>query len=300
MTRVLVAGATGHLGRRIVPELRRRGYTVRILVRDATSVSPALQRHVESIVNGDLTRPATIAGVCKDVDVVLSCAGAAMTLGRARDRQSFHDVDCVGNGHLLDEAERAEVGKFVYVSVLFSGLLRHTAYVAAHEEFVRRLTTSGMDHTVMRPTGYFSFFDEMLRLAARGRVPMIGDGSSRTNPIHEQDLAEACVAAIAHSDREIELGGPAIYSREQIALLAFEALGTPAKLVRIPAPVFRAASLVTRLFNPRLAALLEFGAVVSQVDAIAPRRGTRDLLWYFKTRSAAVQAELQQTANVPG
>jgi uncharacterized protein YbjT (DUF2867 family) len=300
MTRVLVAGATGHLGRRIVPELRRRGYDVRILVRDASSLGTPLQRHVESVVNGDLTRPATIAGICKDVDVVLSCAGAPKTLGRARDRRSFHDVDFVGNGNLLDEAERAEVGKFVYVSVLYSGLSAHTAYIAAHEEFVRRLTTSRLEHTVMRPTGYFSFFDEMLRQAARGRLPVIGDGSARTNPIHEQDLAEACVAAIAQSEREIELGGPAIYSREEIARLAFEALGTPARLVRLPALALRAAGLVTRPFNPRLAALLEFGAVVSQVDAIAPRRGTRDLLWYFKTRSTAVQAELRHAAGVPG
>jgi hypothetical protein len=41
-----------------------------------------------------------------------------------------------------------------------------------------------------------------------------------------------------------------------------------------------------RPFNARLAGLLEFGAMVSQEDAIAPRRGTRDLLWYFRTRAA--------------
>jgi uncharacterized protein YbjT (DUF2867 family) len=297
MKRVLVAGATGRLGRRVVPELRRRGYAVRALVREQSSLG-SLERHVESVVRGDLTQPATLAGACNGMDVVLSCAGATMTFGNLRDRQSFDAVDHIGSTHLLDEAERAEVGKFVYVSVHYSGVLRHTAYIEAHEAFVRRLTTTRMDHTVMRPTGYFSFFDDMVRLAARGRLPVLGDGSARTNPIHEQDLAEACVAAIAQSEREIEIGGPAIYTREEIARLAYEAVGRPARIVKLPAALFRAAGWVMKPVNARLAALFEFGAAVSQVDAIAPRRGTRDLLWYFRTRSAALLPESRAAADV--
>lgn len=286
MTRVLVAGATGRLGRRIVPELKRQGYDVRAIVRPRSSLGP-LVRHVERVVTADLTDPASLAGACREVDVVLSCAGAAMTFGKARDRHTFHDVDCVGNGNLLNEAEIAGVQRFLYVSVHYSGALRHTAYVEAHEEFVRRLTTSPIEYTVMRPTGYYSFFDDIVRLAARGKVPIIGDGTARTNPIHEQDLAEACVAAIEeHEQQEIELGGPAIYTREEIVDLAFEALGRPVRTVKVPPAVLRAAGWAMRPFNPRLAGLFEFGAAVSQVDAIAPRRGTRDLLWYFRTRGA--------------
>jgi len=286
MTRVLVAGATGRLGRRIVPELKRRGYDVRAIVRPRSSLGP-LARHVERVVTADITDPASLAGACRDVDVVVSCAGAAMTLGNAGDRSTFHQVDCVGNGNLLNEAEIAGVQRFVYVSVHYSGALRHTAYVEAHEDFVRRLTTSPIEYTVMRPTGYYSFFDDIVRLAARGKVPIIGDGTARTNPIHEQDLAEACVSAIEEPEQqEIELGGPAIYTREEIAELAFEALGRPMRTMKVPVSVLRAAGWAMRPFNARLAGLLEFGAMVSQVDAIAPRRGTRDLLWYFRTRAA--------------
>jgi len=249
-------------------------------------------------VRGDLTQPATLAGACNGVDVVLSCAGATMVLGSRHDRQSFNAVDFAGNSNLLDEAERAEVEKFVYVSVHYNGLLRHTTYVEAHEAFVRRLTTSRVIHTVMRPTGYFSFFDDMVRFAARGRVPVIGDGTARTNPIHEQDLAEACVAAITQPEQEVELGGPAIYSREEIALLAFEALGRPARIVKVPAGVFRAVSWLLKPYNTRLSALLEFGTAVSQVDTIAPRRGTRDLLWYFRTRAGSLLPESRPAADV--
>ena len=299
MTRVLVAGATGRLGRRIVPELKRQGYDVRAIVRPGSSLG-SLVRHVERVVTADLTDPASLAGACREVDVVLSCAGAAMTLGKARDRHSFHEVDCVGNGNLLNEAEIAGAQRFVYVSVHYSGALRHTAYVEAHEAFVQRLTTSPIDYTVMRPTGYYSFFDDMVRMAVRGRLPVIGDGTARTNPIHEQDLAEACVAAITGDEREIEIGGPAIYTRQEIAELVFEALGLPVRTMRVPAGVLRAAGWAMRPFNPRLAGLLEFGAVVSQVDAVAPRRGTRDLLWYFRTRGAVIAPGSRAAADIAG
>lgn len=71
MKRVLVAGATGYLGRYLVKELKRQGYFVKVLVRNPDRLSrpgdflaPAVGEDVDEIAIGDLTQPNTLKRVC--------------------------------------------------------------------------------------------------------------------------------------------------------------------------------------------------------------------------------------------
>src|SRR5262245_46341105 len=141
---VLVAGATGHLGKEVVKELQRRGHRVRALVRRKNP--EVMSTGLEAVV-ADLTKPQSLQGVCDGMDWVFSCAGASMDVNNFSDRASFYDVDYQGNNNLLQEAQRAGVKKFAYVSLAHADLLRHTEYAAAHEKFVEALQSSGVDYT---------------------------------------------------------------------------------------------------------------------------------------------------------
>jgi uncharacterized protein YbjT (DUF2867 family) len=279
MERVLVAGASGQLGRHVVSELRRRGYRVRALSRRPERLTGL----VDEAVRGDLLDPSSLRAACAGVDRVFSCAGASMDLNDLRDRRGPLEVDWGGNRNLLAAARAAGVSRFAYVSVYGGGAMRHLAYTDAHERFVDELAGSGVDHTVIRPTGFFSFFGEMVKMAQRGRGIVIGSGEARTNPIHEADLACVCADALAGGAREVPAGGPETLTRTEIVRAAFRALGREPKLTRVPPGFFRAAAAVARPLNPRLAALLAFGAEVSQVDCVAPAHGTRRLEDYFRT-----------------
>ncbi|HEX8853149.1 MAG TPA: NAD(P)H-binding protein, partial [Pyrinomonadaceae bacterium] len=160
MERVLVAGAPGQLGRYVLAELRRRGYRTRALVRDASRAA-TLQGEADETVSGDVTRPETLAHVCEQVDVVFSAVGAPLSLKRGG--ASYREVDFEGNRNLLAAARAAGVRRFVYVSVFGAERLRESEYVRAHEDFVQELQRSGLAHTVVRPTGFFSAMGEMLR-----------------------------------------------------------------------------------------------------------------------------------------
>jgi hypothetical protein len=81
----------------------------------------------------------------------------------------------------------------------------------------------------------------------------------------------------------VPVGGPETFTRAEIVNLAFRALGRTPKLTRMPPGFFRAAAVVARPLNRRLAALLAFGAAVSQVDCVAPAHGTHRLEDYFRT-----------------
>lgn len=281
MTRILLAGVSGSLGRHVLSELKERGYWVRTISRTPNQF---IKKYADEPVLADLTNQESLRGVCSGVDMVLSCAGASMNLSDFGNRQSFTSVDYEGNLQLLKEAEHEGVKKFAYVSLFKGDKLRFTEYGSAHERFVDALKKSSLESVVIRPTGFFSILEEILKYAQRGIGFSIGVGSSRTNPIHQQDVAAVCVEALESGEPEVAAGGPDIYTRREIVELAFKVLGKNTKIRMVSENLFKGLILPLRVANPRLHALMDFGIAVSQTDIVAPVRGKHTLEEYFKAR----------------
>jgi uncharacterized protein YbjT (DUF2867 family) len=272
MKHVLVAGASGQLGRHLVTELRSRGRRVTALIRD-----PAKAELVgaDEIVAVDLLEPDSerLDAAFDGVDAVLSAAGQPCTLEASADRRSFRQVDTAINNHLLDAALRNGVPRFGYVAVLGGGALRDLGYVAAHEEFVDALAAGEIEQRVVRANGFFYSYLDLLNAARRGSVPSFSDGSARSNPIHEADLAVACVDALEGDRREIEVGGPEELSRLEEIELAFAVLGRAPRVRRVPHPLLRAVLPLVRLRDRRRAEMIEFIAAIGRRDMLAPPHG---------------------------
>jgi uncharacterized protein YbjT (DUF2867 family) len=285
---VLVAGATGYLGRFVVQEFKRRGYWVRALARNPERLSapgpflaPAVRDQIDDLFVGQVTQPETLAGLCEGIDVVFSSVG----LTRQKDGLTFQDVDYQGNKNILDRALQASVTKFVYVSVYNAQLMEHLAIVKAHEDFARALQASGLPHAILRPTGYFSDIGEYFQMAESGRAYLIGDGRRHLNPIHGADLACVCAETIIGDAPEVPAGGPVIYSQNEIAELAFSILGRPPRITHIPVGLARAGIGAMRLFNPHAADLFDFFATAGLFENVAPCYGTRTLEDCFRELS---------------
>jgi uncharacterized protein YbjT (DUF2867 family) len=155
---------------------------------------------------------------------------------------------------------------------------------------VERLRESGLDYSVLRPTGFFSAMDEILLVASRGLLPEFNGGRARTNPIHEADLAHACVEAFdTPSGWERDIGGPDVLTRKEIAGYAWEALGRQARAVRVPVGVLRSAGWLMFPFNPRVGSLFTFIADILIDDFVAPTYGTRRIRDYFLERAARLR-----------
>jgi uncharacterized protein YbjT (DUF2867 family) len=277
MSRVLVAGATGYLGGFVVQELKNRGQFVRALVR-STNRAESLRDFADEIVEGQVTQAESLAGACDGIDTVFSSVG----ITRQKDGLTFQDVDYLGNRNLLDEALRAGVSRFVYVSAVDGPALRHLDIVAAHENFVDELKASGMDRAVLRPTGYFSDMGEVFEMARRGRVWLIGDGTNQVNPIHGADLAAACADAIDGHETEIDVGGPETMNWNEVAGLAFDVLDRPAKISHVPAWLMWTAVKLVRIFNRHQGELLAFFTTMATRNLVAPATGSRTLEQHFR------------------
>lgn len=280
MNTILVAGASGMLGRSVVRRLRTEGYRVRVLIRSKKKWD-SLSEQVDEVFVADLGDHASFQRCCDGVDGVISCAGASMNVKNLSDRRTFTEVDLRGNERLLETAKASGVKKFVYVSVAKADVMTDVEYSRAHFLFEQSLIRSGMDHAVVRPTGFFYFMGEIFAMAMKGRGIVFGDGSSRTNPIHEEEVAGACLAALRGTDTLIEAGGPEIFTRKEIVELAFRVAGGRPSITSVPPVLFTAAIMPMRIFNPRIYALLKFGAAVSVTDGIAPVYGKRTLHDYF-------------------
>jgi len=276
--RVLVAGATGYLGRFVVEELGRRGVAVRALARTPRKLE-GLEAPPAEVVPFEVTRPETLRGACDGIDGVFSSLG----ITRQKDGLTFRDVDYRGNRHLLEEALRAGVRRFVYVSVFGGPQLLRLAIVRAHEDFASELLASDIEARVVRPTGYFSDMGEVLEMARRGRVYLIGRGENRVNPIHGADLAVTCADAVeGGGPREIDVGGPEVLRYREIAELAFRAIGKPPRITHVPVWMMRSAIAATRPFSTHQAELLAFFTTAMTREGVAPATGRRRLGEHFE------------------
>lgn len=284
--KVLLAGATGRLGRHVRDELESRGHAVRALVRDPCNLAG---EDVE-VFDCDARNAESVRGACDGVASVISALGASLALRYTAPNATYRDVDLGANLNLLAEAKRAGVRRFVYVSLYGAESLRGLGYVDAHEEFVKALAASGIDYAVVRPTGFFYVFEEVFKMAVRGRALLVGRGDARTNPIHEADVARACVEALESNVNELNVGGPEVYTRREVALLAFEALGKRPKLTSLPPGLMRSLIKPLKVFDRRLYDLLDFGAAVSTNDVVAPEYGARRLREHFRELAAGESA----------
>src|SRR5256885_13751721 len=111
--RALVTGGTGFVGRRLMRRLLDDGWTVRALVLEAER--PRLPNHpnLEPVI-GDVTREESLRGTMVDVDVVFHLA--ALVESWVRDPVDFYRVNVAGTDHMIDEALRSNVSRFVFTS----------------------------------------------------------------------------------------------------------------------------------------------------------------------------------------
>lgn len=278
MKKVLIAGATGYLGRYVVKELRKQGYWVRSLARNSNKLND-LTEYIDEVIEGEVIKPESLNRICDDIDFVISSIG----ITRQKDGLTYMDVDYQGNKNLLDEAKKNNISKFIYVSVINAHLMKDLKMIKAKELFVNELIDSGLDYAVIRPTGFFSDMLEFLKMAQKGRVSLFGNGENVINPIHGADLAEVCINSITNPDKEVNIGGPEKYTFRQIAELAFMVLNKETKISSLPVWMIKIILPLMRTFtSSKTYGPVEFVMSIMTMDVIGESYGRNKLTDFFE------------------
>jgi uncharacterized protein YbjT (DUF2867 family) len=282
MAKILIAGATGAVGKELIKALNSSEHELRALVRNSQKLAQSGIPETDIFI-ADARTPESLQKSCDGIAVVISAIGASLQLGLTKDRNAtYFDVDFQANKNLLDEAKRAGVEKFIYVSAFKANENAGIAYFEAHAAFEKELKNSGLEYAIIRPTGIFYIFAEFIRMARMGIMPMFGDGSARTNPIQESEVAEACVNAITSKETEFNIGGSEIFTRRELGELCFTVLKKKPRFIAYPIRLLRFMIKPIALFDRRLFEFLDFGISVNTQDFVAPEIGEKKLESYLR------------------
>jgi len=263
--RALVTGATGFIGRALVAALRERGIAVRVLARDPARAAELAGVEVHA---GDLTRPESLAGIERDVDLVFH---AASLLGKwGSDERLLRQVNVDGALALLERFAGLALGRYVHLSAggvtgpLPAGPVDETyacrpatPYERTKHEAERRVLARscelGLPGLVVRPTFTYGPGDPhklaLFRAIRRGRYAFVGGGRSVNHPVYLDDLVAGLLLA-AERGRPGEVyivGGKRPVSKREFAHTVAVALGVRPPWIDLPRPAARALAAALEL-----------------------------------------------------
>lgn len=203
---ILITGATGHIGRELVPQLIDTGEPVRLLVRDPARAAD-LPAEAERVV-GDLADPGVLPAALDEVDRLFLL---------------FPGIDHDPVDRLLAGARRAGVERLVYISSYAVGLDPMPAMGRWHSEREALIARHGVPATVLRPCGFMSnTLDWLVTLRSDG-VVLDPVGPGRAALVDPADIAAVAAQALV-DDRHVErrytlTGDEPLTVREQVAVL---------------------------------------------------------------------------------
>ena len=252
MRRIFVTGATGFVGRVVVPALQAHGAAVRCLVRRGSE--PAL-RGLEGIerVEGDVLSPPTLERGMAGCDTVIHLVGIIRETPATLS--TFERIHTQATADVLEAAATAGVRRYLHMSALGSRAGARARYHRskwAAEEAVR---ASPLAWTIFRPSIVYGRGDQFVNLLAgmvrrAPLVPVIGGGQQRLQPVPVEHVAEAFARAVelpATAKHAYDVGGPEAVTMVRLLDLIGAALDRPrVRKIHVPLGLVRP---LTRLLH---------------------------------------------------
>ena len=258
-SRVLVAGATGQLGRVITRKLVASGANVRALARNREALAQfAPDAEIAAV---DLRDLAKLTEACRGVEQIVATANNNMGKGATGPTR----IDLGAYQNLCAAARNTGVRRLTYVS--YKGvsqdavvdIFRVKWYI---EDAIRR---SGVPYVMLRPTAFMDIWIDQIvakGIREKGVATIFGDGTSVTNYISVDDVAEFAVKILSRPDvvnEAVDAGGPSNLSQNDVATLVERRLQSSGKRRHVPVAALRLLPPVVRPFNELTARLMTLG-----------------------------------------
>ena len=249
---ILVTGATGYIGGRLVPRLLEMGYRVRCLVRDPVRLQGRLWQHDVEIVAGDVLQPESLApamqGVYAAYYLVHSLAGGS----------DFHQRDLTAASHFGVAARAGGIKRIIFLGGLAEAAPGLSEHLRSRQQTGDCLRSAGVPVTEFRAgvivgSGSLSF--EMIRYLTE-RVPVMICPQwvyTRTQPIGIREVLEYLAAALAVPDssgRVIEIGGADVVTYGEMMTIYAEVRGLKRWMIPVPVLTPRLSSYWVNLVTP--------------------------------------------------
>jgi uncharacterized protein YbjT (DUF2867 family) len=254
---ILVTGATGYIGGRLIPNLLDMGYRVRCLVRDPIRLQGRPWHDGVDIVAGDVLQPETLIPALVGTEdayyLIHSLAGGA----------DFHERDVTAATNFSAAAKEAGIHRIVYLGGLAEASPELSEHLRSRQQTGDALRSGGVPVIELRAgvivgSGSLSF--EMIRYLTE-RVPVMICPRwvyTRTQPIGIREVLEYLAAALdlpGDDGRIIEIGGADVVTYGEMMLLYAEVRGLKRWMIQVPVLTPRLSSYWVNLVTPIPAAI---------------------------------------------
>lgn len=239
---VTLFGGSGFIGSQAVRALARRGWRIRVAVRNpvlAIEIQPLGDPGQIQFMRCDITNPTDVAQAVRGADAVVNLVGV---LHDAGGKRGFDAVHTEAAKTIAEAAKAAGVQRLVQISAIGADAASPSAYGRTKAQAEAAVRAVYPDAVILRPSLVFGAGDSFLnRFAAMATMapalPLIGGGETRFQPVYVGDVAEAIARGVTRADaagRTYELGGPSLYTFREVLELVRRETGRHRMLVPVP------------------------------------------------------------------
>jgi nucleoside-diphosphate-sugar epimerase len=248
---ILITGAAGEIGSRVVRRFHEQGHQLRALVLPgdplATRLGDTAQIHY-----GDVTKPATLSAAFAGVEVVYHLAAVLL----CEKADLFQSVNVEGTRNVVAAAEAAGVAHLIHISSA-SVVYPNTTHYSRSKRQAEDIVTAcrKVRWTLVRPTLVYDrdgglefklYADFVKRFPV---VPLVAGGRARKRPVHVDDLQAGLLAMAGNPvtfGKTYNLSGGETVTLRELALLMLELHGLRKPTLAIPA---RLCGIAARLWG---------------------------------------------------
>lgn len=280
---ILITGAAGEIGSRMARSFHQRGHRVRALVLPGDPLAAARIGDAAEIVEGDVTRPETLAAACAGVEVVYHLAAVLL----CEQVELFHKVNVEGTRNVAAAAEAAGVSHLVHISSA-SVVYPHTTHYSRSKRDGEAVVTAcrGLRWTIVRPTLVydrdggleFKLYGDFVRRFPV--VPLVAGGRARKRPVHVDDLLAGLLSMAGNPvtfGKTYNLSGGESVTLRELAQLMLERQGLKKPMLGIPASLCAIAARAWGLWKKQPLLMEHTMAGLVQDADLDPSLAMRDL-----------------------
>jgi NADH dehydrogenase len=238
---VTVFGGSGFVGSQVVRALAKRGFRVRVAVRQ-----PHLAHKMRllgdvgqvQVVQANVRDAASVARALEGAQACVNLVGVLYEAGP----NTFQAVHVEAAGLVAHAAKAAGATRFVHMSALGADAGSSSNYARTKAEGEAAVRAAFPGAIVLRPSVMFGpgddFLNKFAQMAAMSPVlPLVGGGENRLQPVFVTDVARALVNALADpaaAGQTYELGGAGVFSMREVMELILDVTGRKRMLLPMP------------------------------------------------------------------
>lgn len=249
---ILVTGATGYVGGRLIPHLLRAGYHVRALVRDPSRLQGRSWLRKIEVVQGDVLKPASLANAMRGIHA------AYYLIHSMRGSENFYQRDMTAAKNFSEAAHSAGVERIIYLGGLGNPNEELSPHLQSRQQTGSALQSAGVPVTEFRAavivgSGSVSF--EMVRYLTE-RIPIMICPRwvyTRIQPIAIRDVLQYLVDALREpksAGKIIEIGGADVLTYGEMMLQYAQIRGLRRSLLPVPVLTPRLSSYWVHWMTP--------------------------------------------------